>query len=515
MKLKRLLLLLILSMPLIGIAQDKAKENVIDSKGDMYYNAMCYPKALAEYMKAYTKRPDDQQLMKRIAETILNDESLRSNACLYIDRYLTKVEDDVDAYYLAALAHFHAHEFAKAKKFLDNYTSMVTNAESQAKAETLYAWISTAQSMIKDSLKCTLINMGPMINTPFNEINPYITRDNNTLFFSSDDKYNSTIIMNYFNVKYSESQDLGWSKSKPVTGMVNTIYDEYVTGRSAKGLFFNSNRDGEFAIYLCDNYMGNGRLSDGNRLGTPIDMKGHEVSATTSLNGDTIIFSGTSENGKLDFFYSIKFKGVWAEPRPLPGQINTVEFDENYPNLTPDGKRLYFSSDRPGSMGGFDLYYSDLNQSTGEWGKPVHLKYPINDTYDNLTISYTTDKRYAYISSIREGGFGGRDIYAVVFDNILPSTALVKCTVSIKAKPKPLPLSEQPLIEVTDETGEIVAAMKMKMSSSTFILALDPGTYTLNIDCDRAKPYSEKLVIAEKYHNPQVPIEKVIILDPK
>lgn len=509
-------------IPSLCLAQDKGKdkdkENVIDAKGDMYFNGMCYTKALGEYMKAYTKRPDDPKLLKRIAETIISDESPRGAACIYIDRYLKMVPDqDIDAYYIAAKAHFHAHDFSQAKKYLDEFATMAKTQEDQAKADELGDWIKSAQAMVKDSLNCTFINMGEMINTQYSEINPYIINNNSTLIFSSDDKYNSTIVMNYFNVKVSDTQGLGWSKSKPATGVVNTIYDEYVCGTNANGMFFNSNREGEFAIYECDKYMGNGRMSDGLKLTSPIDMKGHEVAATSSLNGDTIIFSGTCTNDKLDLFYSIKFNGVWCTPRPLPGLVNTEEFDENYPNLSADGKRLYFSSDRPGSMGGLDLYYSDLNTKTGEWGKPVHMKYPINDTYDNMTISYTSDHKYAYISSIREGGFGGRDIYAVVFDKYkdLKNTALLKYTVAIKAKPKPMPLTEQPTIEVTDETGETVASIKMKMSTSTFVLTLDPGVYTLTIESDRTKPYTEKLVVSEKYYNPQVPIEKIVVLDPQ
>lgn len=497
--------------PLFSHAQESTP---IDPRGDMYFNAECYQKALTEYMKTYTKRPDDARLLRRIAETILKDEMVRSSAITFIDRYL-KIDttDDYEAHYLAAQAYFHAHKFNEAERHLSHYTS--NSGADNNKADILAEWIRNARQMLKDTLKCTLINMGDNINTQYSEINPFIMNHCSTLVYSSDDKYNSMMVMNYFNIKVSESHGLIWSKGKAVSGMVNTLYDEYIVGLSGDGIIFNSNRDGEFALYESKKYNGNGRMSDGERLPAPIDMVGHEVGGTCSWGGDTLIFSASCDNGKLDLFYSIKLNNQWQEPRPLPGNVNTTDFDENYPNLTPDGKRLYFSSDRSGTMGGFDLYYSDLNTTTGEWGAPVHLKYPLNDTYDNLTISYTTDHRYAYISAIKEGGMGARDIYAAVFDNVMPNAALIKCAVSVKAKPKPIPLREQPLIEVTDENGEVVAALKMKMSNSTFILALDPGTYTLNIETGHTKSYKEKITILEKYYNPQTPIEKVIILDPQ
>ncbi len=511
MTIRKYMAVIAMLCPVLSTAQESTP---IDQRGDLFFDAECYQKALVEYMKAYTRKPNDARLLRRIAETILNDETVRSNACSFIDRYLSvDTTDDTEAKYMAAQAYFYAHKFNEAENFLSRYTS-ATGSDSK-KADVLRDWIRSARSMMKDTLKCVLVNMGENINTPFSEINPFIMNHCSTLVYSSDDKYNSMMVMNYFNIKVSESHGLMWSKGKPVTGMVNTLYDEYVVGLSPNGILFSSNRDGEFAIYESEKYNGNGRMSDGLHFGTPIDMLGHEVGATRSLGGDTLIFAGTCENGKLDLFYSIQFNGQWCEPRPLPGNVNLVDYDENYPNITSDGKRLYFASDRPGTMGGYDIYYSDLNVTTGEWGEPVQLKYPLNDTYDNLTISYTPDKRYAYISAIREGGFGGRDIYAAVFDEVLPNSALMKCAVSIKAKPKPMPLREQPVIEVTNSDGEVVAAVKMKMSNSTFILALDPGTYTLTIETDKTKAYKETITIAEKYYNPQVPIEKVIVLEPK
>ena len=512
MIIRKTLAIIGLLCPIFSFAQEK--QQPIDVRGDMYFEAECYTKALNEYMKAYTKRPDDNRLIRRIAETILKDEVVRSAAIPYLERYM-KAEANLDAevYFLAARAYYHAYQFDKAEEYLAKYTQQPD--ANQGNAEHLASCIQVARVMRKDTLKCAMINMGENINTPFAEINPFIMNHSSTLVYSSDDKYNSMMNMNYFNIKVSESRGLEWSKGKPVTGMVNTLYDEYVVGLSGDGIIFNSNRDGEFAIYESSHYSGNGRMSDGERFDSPIDQVGHEVGGTRSLLGDTIIFSGTCENGKLDLFYSIRLNDAWQEPRPLPGKVNTVDYDENYPNLSANGKRLYFSSDRPGTMGGFDLYYSDLDEKSGEWGEPVHLKYPLNDTYDNLTISFTPDNRYAYISAIKDGGFGGRDIYCVVFDDILPHIALIKCSVTVKAKPKPVPLGTQPLIEVTNENGEVVAALKMKMSNSTFILALDPGEYTLKIETGITKPYSEKITIAEKYYNSQIPIDKVIVLDPQ
>lgn len=505
-----LLATLLLSISL-GMAQ---KKETIDVKGDMYYDAGCYPRALTEYMRCYQRQPENTALLKRITQTILAYEMPRDTAVFFIEKYLKLIEeDDVEALYLAAQAHFHAHNFSRATKYLKDYQTMVTDEKKLQNADRLSQWITNAQRMMRDTLNCRLVNLGDMINTVNSEINPIIADDDKLLIFSSDEKYNSMAMINVFNIKFSENQELSWTKSKGVTGAINTAYDEYVTAFANNKMFFNSNRDVQFAIYESD-YKGTGRFGDGVKFSYPFDLKGDEVAATCSPTGDTIIFSATQPNGKLDLYFSIYANGKWGQVRPVLGQINTEDYDENYPIFAANGRRLYFASDRPTTMGGYDIYYSDLKRD-GTWGEPVQMKYPINDTYDNLTISYSKSGRYAYISSIRHDSFGSRDIYAVVFDNILPTMALMKCFVGIKAKPKPIPLSEQPLIRVYDENNELVSSNRTNISTSVFILALDPGTYRMEISAAGAQDYSEVIRIEEKTYDQNDPIEKMFILEPE
>ncbi len=507
---KKLVLTLAMMLTIfISQAENKAPER----RGDMYFKAACYPRAFNEYMRDYAKTPDDPQLLRRIVETILYDESPRDTAVFFIEKYLNIVPDDVEAYYLAAQAHYHAHNFAKAQKYLEEYSTMSNNQKTQAKADQLQSWITNAQRMMKDTLKCALFNLGEMINTPSAEINPYISPDDKTLFFSCDEKYNSTAIIKYFNIKFSENVDLSWSKSKTIGGQINTLYDEYVSGLTKDWLFYCSNIDIDFGLNQA-RIKGGGRCDDGEKMDYPIDTKGDEIAATLTAGGDTIIFSATTTGGKLSLFYSIKFKGEWAEARPLPGKINSELSDESYPNLSRDGKRLYFASNREGSMGGYDLFYSVLDEKTWEWGEPIQLKYPINDTYDNLTISFSSTGRYAYISSIRKEGFGNRDIYAVIFDNVLPTAAILKCFVGIRERQRPRPLTTPPFIEVRDEEDdEVIAHAKLNMETSTFILALDPGVYTLHIVSSEGLPLIEQIVVDEKVYD-QVAIEKIFQLEP-
>ena len=77
--------------------------------------------------------------------------------------------------------------------------------------------------------------------------------------------------------------------------------------------------------------------------------------------------------------------GSWGDPENLGGTINT-NLNEETPMISPDGKRIYFSSQGHSTIGGFDVFYSQM-QEDGSWGEPVNLGYPLNTTDDDFTIS--------------------------------------------------------------------------------------------------------------------------------
>ena len=80
------------------------------------------------------------------------------------------------------------------------------------------------------------------------------------------------------------------------------------------------------------------------------------------------------------------------------------------PFIHPDGRTLYFSSDKHIGMGGFDLFVSRRGED-GQWQQPVNLGFPINTNGDEINFFVAADGKTAFISSQREGGWGGYDIY--------------------------------------------------------------------------------------------------------
>lgn len=103
--------------------------------------------------------------------------------------------------------------------------------------------------------------------------------------------------------------------------------------------------------------------------------------------------------------------GPWSAPTSLGTTINSAFFDSG-PGLTPDGKSLYFSSNRPGGSGGpSDLWVSQRANKNGEWGAPVNLGPVVNSAGADAVPSFSRDGHWMFFTSDRAGGLGSNDIW--------------------------------------------------------------------------------------------------------
>ena len=101
-------------------------------------------------------------------------------------------------------------------------------------------------------------------------------------------------------------------------------------------------------------------------------------------------------------------KGEWSTPRPL--SINSPNYSTAHPALSPDGNRLFFTSDRPGGFGGKDIYVCERIDQV--WGVPVNLGPSINTEGDELYPFYHSGGDL-YFASDGHIGLGGQDIFKV------------------------------------------------------------------------------------------------------
>ncbi|HOE04890.1 MAG TPA: OmpA family protein [Bacteroidales bacterium] len=209
-----------------------------------------------------------------------------------------------------------------------------------------------------------------------------------------------------------------WSEPIPVTGEVNSEFDEGASFVSSKGteILFTRCEAGKDIDKPCRIFLTTKR---GNAWGTPVEIAiegfaGWEVGyPTLSKQGNVIVFASNKAGGygAMDLYkgnFDIKTASVTA-PMNLGFNVNTVG-DEVFPFLKDDGK-LYFSSDGRGGMGGLDIFVAQPD-GNGMFKESENMRYPINSSYDDFGIIFKGSSEEGYFSSNRPGGKGGDDIYS-------------------------------------------------------------------------------------------------------
>lgn len=200
---------------------------------------------------------------------------------------------------------------------------------------------------------------------------------------------------------------------------VNTKYPESFPSISPDGftLYFNrkvNNVDEDFYLAHFDSC---GELLRADNMGSPPNTHDHECAQYISADGHYLFFTrsdnrssnGWAEGG-YDLFtaYRISPDSEWTIPQPFGGTINTPAY-EGQPGLSPDNRRLYFVSDRPGGYGGKDIWISYYENAM--WQTPVNAGPAINSKGDETAPFISLDNKTLFFTSDGRTGMGGKDIY--------------------------------------------------------------------------------------------------------
>jgi len=179
-------------------------------------------------------------------------------------------------------------------------------------------------------------------------------------------------------------------------------------------------------IYRAD-YNTDGTITNATTV-TSLNSKYHDGPVTLSADGNTAYFSsdsfreGTFERdkanklklGRNSIFKATKNGDTWGNITILP--FNSKEFSTSNPCLSRDGKTLYFSSDRPGSIGGVDIWKVNIN-ADGTYGDPQNLGPKVNTEGNESFPFIADDNKTLFFASAGKPGLGGLDIYQIDLSN--------------------------------------------------------------------------------------------------
>jgi len=209
---------------------------------------------------------------------------------------------------------------------------------------------------------------------------------------------NYTPTMNGNDLYFSSSRPIGTEGKK-----------EILEGGNAK--VFKKETSYINAIYKVSGNLLNGKV-DINK--TEIQGEGRETAAPAfHPNGRVAFLTSWTAHGDKKIYQLNAVAGAskkWSEPIELGGQINVKGFNAMQPFVTKDGKFLIFSSDRPGGLGKYDLWYAPI-YSDGALGTAVNLGNTINTIEDEQAAYYNTATRKLLFSSNGRIGMGGFDFF--------------------------------------------------------------------------------------------------------
>lgn len=211
----------------------------------------------------------------------------------------------------------------------------------------------------------------------------------------------------------------------------NSKYSDFAAAYYKKGLIFASDRDtGNFARYrhtwnardFLDLYKVNAdSVSNENvvKLEGEVNTRLHESTSVVTKDGTTMYFTRNNfmdgrkkkdEEGiiRLKVYSADNINGEWTNIVELP--FNSDSYSVAHPMLSPDGKKLYFVSDMPGSLGESDIFVTDII-GDGTYGPIKNLGDNIN-TIARETFPYITKDGVLYFSSDGHQGLGGLDVFA-------------------------------------------------------------------------------------------------------
>ncbi len=273
------------------------------------------------------------------------------------------------------------------------------------------------------------VNLGDSVNSALDEYWPSLTADEEKLVFTR--LIPNQNITQPGQSDYQEDffqsilKDSTWSLAKNLGLPINTPWNEGAQSIAADGqyMFFTAcnRKDG---LGSCDIFVSR-RTEEGwgpaMNLGPPLNSSAWESQPSISPDGRSLYFVSNRKGGigKMDIWVShLSDQGYWGPPENLGEPVNTPD-DETSPFIHFDNRTLYFASRGHVGMGGSDLFRSRLD-SAGHFSAPENLGYPINTSHDETGLVVNAAGNHAYYSSDRLTG-RGRDLFRfVLYPEIRP-----------------------------------------------------------------------------------------------
>lgn len=365
--------------PLVSLTRNNIKESngpksTLVKRADDYFDKMWYAEAAKLYEQALEKNDGDYsfEVLQRVGDSHYFNTNMEQ-AYKWYSILHEKYGDAFSADNIFKYAHSLKGNgnYARSKRLMRLYNKKVVE-EGIAQKERL----SEKQEMVLDELMNSLPNFEVKdagINTQYSEFSPMYLEDQVVFASAKDSSVFSTRRYKWDDQPYLD-------------------------------------------LYTAQLNQETQELKDALKFSKEINTKYHEASVAFTPDGETMYFTRNNYGKKLrrdknginhlKIYVSKKVDGAWTEATEVP--FNSDDYSTGHPALSKDGKKMYFVSDMPGSIGETDIFVVDI-LGDGNFSTPKNLGPEVNTEQKEMFPFIKEDK--LYFSSNGHTGLGGLDVY--------------------------------------------------------------------------------------------------------
>lgn len=375
--------------------------------GDDYYDQLQYKESIPYYEYVLKKKYSDDILIKLANCYRITKNYSRSEQLYWQIIQTGKSDAEFKLYYAEAL--MQNGKYADAKKWFEKYLetnrldSRVTRLAESCDSMTLF---------FKDTalydIKVLKLNSGDESN-----YSPAYYKQG--IVFSSNRPDNElprgNKLMEDFNLFYAKKTEGGnWLDPELLRGEITSIFQEgptvfgnnftvaYVTRNNNDKIKIVTNKKNENVLKIYRFALTNNGFIENGEM--PFNSSDYSVThPALSNNGNTMYFIADMDwgYGGTDIYKSVFINGSWSAPKNLGKTINTPG-NEMFP-FAPNDSTLYFSSDGNFTLGGLDIYRSELHNE--EWSIPENIGAPVNSSKDDFGLIADSTEMNGYFTSNR------------------------------------------------------------------------------------------------------------------
>lgn len=350
-------------------------------KADYYFNKMWYTEAAELYEEALANKVTIKtaEILSRAGDAYYFNSNME-RAYYWYDQLYETYKKEVSSDYLFKYAHTlkGTGKYGRAKRLMRLYNRKAVLENSTIDEDDASIAISPEEIALDNILESEAIfsikNLN--VNSKYSDFAPQYYNTDDVVFASAKD------------TSYLSTNTYKWNNQPYLDLYVAKINEE----------------DAE--------------LKDAVKFSKKINTKYHEASVVFSADNTTMYFTRNNykrklkrdENGinNLKIYRSVKKNNKWSEAEELP--FNSDDYSTGHPALSPDGTKLYFTSDMPGTIGETDIFVVTINED-GSFSAPMNLGPKVNTPQREMFPFISEDKMY--FSSDGYVGLGGLDIFEV------------------------------------------------------------------------------------------------------